>query len=134
MKRVVVALLVAGSLAAVAACSSGGKSASQQVCDDKSAFSSSVQQVGNDIRALNLGQARDSASKAVDAFNQLVDSVRKLSDEKRQSVSPHLDNIQSDVSAFTDVNNVSELSSALDRTRSDAQSAVDAIQSDLNCG
>jgi hypothetical protein len=133
MKRAAVALLVAGSFA-VAACSSGGKSASQQVCDDKSAFSSSVQQVGNDIRALNIGQARESASKAIDAFNALVDSVKKLSEEKRQSVSPHLDNIQSDVSAFTDVNNASELSSDVDRTRSDAQSAVDAIQSDLNCG
>jgi hypothetical protein len=133
MKRLAVALLFVGSIVA-AACSSSGKSASQQVCDDKSAFSSSVQQVGNDIRALNLGQAKDSASKAVDAFSALVDSVKKLSEEKQQSFSPQLENIQSDVSAFTDVNNASELSSALDRTRSDAQSAVDAIQSDLNCG
>jgi hypothetical protein len=133
MKRVAVAVLVAGSLVAVA-CSSSGKSASQQVCDDKAAFSSSVQQVGNDIRALNLGQAKDSAQKAVDAFNALVDSVKKLTNEQRSSLSPQVDSIQSDVSAFTDVNNASELSSALDRTRSDAQSAVDAIQSDLSCG
>ncbi len=136
MKRLALLLLLTGSMAA-AACSSSSTSstnASQEVCNDRAAFSSSVQQVGNDVRSLNLGQAKDDASKAVDAFNALVDSVKKLTSEQRSSLSPQIDSIQSDVSAFSDISNVNELSSALNTTGSNAQSAIDAIKSDLNCG
>ena len=117
-------VLVAGSIVGLACSSnnnsaSNSNSASQQVCNDRAAFSSSVQTLGNDLQALNLGRGEDDA-EALDAFNTLVDSVKALSAEQRQSLSPNIDALQSDVNAFTGASNVSDLSSVVNATRSDA--------------
>jgi len=118
----------------VAACSSSGsKSASQQVCDARSDFSDAVSKVADDLRALNLGQARDDADAVRSTFDKLADSFKQLTQEQRDRLQPQIDKVKSDVSSFSDVRSVDEIRSSLDSTQSDVKTVVDAIQSDLKC-
>jgi hypothetical protein len=121
-------------LLAGAACGdSGGKSASQQVCDARSDFSSAVSKVGDDLRSFNLGDARSDADTARSTFSSLVDAFNKLTEEQRQKVQPQIDQVKSDLSSFSDVENRDQLQSSIDSTRSDVQSVIDGVQSDLGC-
>ena len=117
----------------VAACSSNSKSASEQVCDARSDFSGAVSKVVDDLRSLNLGEARSDADNVRSTFDELVDSINKLTQEQRQRLQPQIDKVKSDVSSFSDVQNPGDLRSSLDTTQSDVQAVVDAIQNDLEC-
>jgi hypothetical protein len=116
-----------------AACGSSGKSASQQVCDARSDFSSAVSTVADDLRSFNLGDARSNADTVQSTFSALVDAFNKLTEEQRQKLQPHIDQVKSDLSSFSNVGSSDQFQSALDATQSDVQSAIDAVQSDLSC-
>ncbi len=134
--------LVAVMLLTGAACSSdssstsssgSSSSAAQQVCAARSDFSSAVTKVGDDIRSFNLGDARSDAETVQSTFSALVDAFNKLTQEQRQKLQPQIDQVRSDVSGFSNVQNSDQFQSSVDTTRSDVQSAVDAVQSDLSC-
>ena len=128
------ALIAVAIGSSFAACSSSGsKSASQQVCDARSDFSDAVSKVADDLRALNLGQARDDADAVRSTFDKLADSFKQLTQEQRDRLQPQIDKVKSDVSSFSDVRSVDEIRSSLDSTQSDVKVVVDAIQSDLKC-
>jgi len=117
----------------VAARSSNSKNASDQVCDARSDFSNAVSKVADDLRSLNLGQARTDADAVRSTFDKLVDSLKQLTEEQRDQLQPQIDKVKSDVSSFSDVGSVDEIRSMLDSTQSDVRAVVDAIQSDLKC-
>jgi cytochrome c556 len=127
------ALAVVMFLAAAACGGSSSKSASQQVCDARSDFSSAVSKVGDDLGAFNLSAASSDASTVQSTFNTLVDSVNKLTQEQRQKLQPQIDQVKSDLSSFSNVGNSDELKSAIDTTKSDVQAVVDGVQGDLSC-
>jgi predicted Zn-dependent protease len=112
---------------------SSSSSAAQQVCAARSDFSSAVTKVGDDIRSFNLGDARSDAETVQSTFSALVDAFNKLTQEQRQKLQPQIDQVRSDVSGFSNVQNSDQFQSSVDATRSDVQSAVDAVQSDLSC-
>jgi cytochrome c556 len=125
--------LVAAMVLTGAACGGSSKSASQQACDARSDFSSAVSKVADDLRSLNVGEARTDASDVQSTFNTLVDALNKLTQEQRQKLQPQIDQVKSDLSSFSNVTNSDELQSSIDNTKSDVQSAIDAVQSDLSC-
>jgi hypothetical protein len=92
-----------------------------------------VSQVGDDLRSLNLGDARSNAETVQSTFSALVDAVNKLTQEQRQKLQPHIDQVKSDLSSFSNVENADQLQSSIDATQSDVQAAIDAVQSDLSC-
>jgi hypothetical protein len=115
------------------ACSSDTKTASDQVCDSRSSFSSAVDKVKGDLQSAHFGQARSDADDVRTTFQNLVDSFQKLTNDQRQSLSPQVDQLKSDLSGFSDVSNRSELQNSVDTTRSDLQSIITSIQNDLHC-
>jgi predicted nucleic acid-binding Zn-ribbon protein len=120
-------------VAAVAACSSDSKSASEQVCESRSEFSSAVSKVGDDLKSANFGEARSNASSVQSTFSDLVDSFNKLTQEQRQQLQPQVDKVKSDVSSFSDVRNLDQLQTSIDTTQSDVQAVLDQIQKSLSC-
>ena len=129
--------LVAVSLAGLgAACSKDSndtKSASAQVCDSRSAFSDAVQTVANDVSSGNLGDARNNLTAVTTTFGNLVDSIKKLTDQQRQALQPQIDKIQADVQQFANLNGRGDLQGAIDTTRTDVESALSSVKTDLNC-
>jgi len=121
-------ILVAG-----AACSGDSKSASQQVCESRSDFSSAVSKVGDDLKSANFGEARSNASSVQSTFSDLVDSFNKLTQEQRQQLQPQVDKVKSDVSSFSDVRTLDQLQTSIDTTQSDVQAVLDQIQKSLSC-
>src|SRR5262245_46783115 len=125
--------LVAAIFLTGAACGGSSKSASQQVCDARSDFSSAVSKVGDDLSSFNLGDAQSNADAVQSTFNSLVDAVNKLTQEQRQKLQPQIDELTSDLSSFSDVRNTDQFASSVDSASSDAQSVIDSVKSDLNC-
>jgi cytochrome c556 len=124
---------VAVMLLTGAACGGSSKSASEQVCDARSDFSSAVSKVGDDLRSFNLGDARSDVDTVRSTFSSLVEAFNKLTQEQRQKLQPQIDQVKSDLSSFSDVENSDQFQSSIDATRSHVQSAIDAVQSDLSC-
>jgi hypothetical protein len=133
------ALIAVVVLSGLAACgsskstSSSTNSASQQVCQARSDFSSAVSKVGDDLRSFNLGDARSDAETVQSTFSTLIDAFNKLTQQQRQQLQPQIDQVKSDLSSFSDVQNSDQLQSTIDTTKSDIQAAVDSVQSDLHC-
>src|SRR5262249_27013745 len=100
------ALIAVVVLLGCAACSSNKSSssstntASQQVCDARSEFSSAVSKVGDDLRSFNLGDARSDAQTVQSTFSTLMDAVNHLTQQQRQQLQPQIDQIKSDLSSF----------------------------------
>src|SRR6478752_160884 len=101
------ALIAVSVGSSVAACSSSkSTSASEQVCADRSDFSNAVSKVANDLRSLNIGQARSDADAVRSTFDKLADSFKQLTQEQRDRLQPQIDKVKSDVSSFSDVRSV----------------------------
>jgi ABC-type transporter Mla subunit MlaD len=125
-------LLVATVASAGAACGED-ESAAEQVCTQREAVRSTLDQVRDDVASANFGDASDDVDDLRAEFDDLVDAVDELAADEREQLAPQVGQVESDVSSLTEANSIDELSTTLDATEEDMRSLLDTIEDDLDC-
>jgi hypothetical protein len=134
-------LVRVGAMAAVAmtllaACGdsdSSSPTAEEQVCSAEAALSASVDQVAEDVKALNLGQAKDGWQSVRDDAAQLLDAVGGLASETQSELKPLVEELQTTVSSVTDATSLEELGSTLDSAEQQLNQIVSTATTSLDC-
>src|SRR5580765_6124734 len=101
-------------LTAAAGCGTDEKSASEQVCDARKDLSDSVDKVADEVKAGNLGDAKDDLAAVSSSFADLASAFGKLTDQQKSDLQQQVDKLKSDANALTDASTKDELSSAVD--------------------
>lgn len=122
-------------LALLTACgdSDSNAAAEEQVCSAQSALSASVDQVAEDLKSLNLGQARDDWQTVQDDAAELSAAVQELASDRRDEIQPQVDELRSTVSSVTDATSLEELGSTLDTAEQQLSQIVTTITTSLDC-
>lgn len=131
-----IAAMAAVVVTLLAACGDSGSSsptAEEQVCSAEAALSASVEQVAEDVKALNLGQARDSWQTVQDDAAQLVDAVDELASETQAELEPLVTELRTTVSSVTDATSLEELGSTLDSAEQQLSQIVSTATKSLDC-
>ena len=135
MKVVRTTVLSVVVLALLTACgdSDSNAAAEEQVCSAQSALSASVDQVAEDLKSLNLGQARDDWQTVQDDAAELSAAVQELASDRRDEIQPEVDELRSTVSSVTDATSLEELGSTLDTAEQQLSQIVTTITTSLDC-
>ena len=67
------------------------------------------------------------------AFTSLVDSAKKLSGEKQQTVQDQLDKVQGTLSDLTSLENLADIGDTLDKAGAQLESVVTTVTDALTC-
>jgi uncharacterized protein (DUF3084 family) len=115
----------------------GGTSASQkavdQVCSAGTDLHNSIDTVKTDVKNLNFGKAKDELANVQKAFNNVVQSAKKLKAEQAKALEPKIDSLKTSVHNLTSVSSLSELQSGLSTVSTQIQSLYTEITSTLKC-
>ena len=139
MRRAGVALVLVVALSGIAAGCGGddGQTAEEQaqqaVCNDADALQKEVETLIDDVTNANFGDAEDQLATVESAFNSLVDSAKKLSGEKQQTVQDQLDAVQGTLSGLTSLENLADIGDTLDKAGAQLESVVTTVTDALTC-
>jgi predicted nucleic acid-binding Zn-ribbon protein len=92
-----------------------------------------VDQVAEDLKSLNLGQARDDWQTVQDDAAELSAAVQELASDRRDEIQPQVDELRSTVSSVTDATSLEELGSTLDTAEQQLSQIVTTITTSLDC-
>ncbi len=133
MRAGALAVVLLTLLAACGDSESGSPTAEEQVCTAEAALSASVDQVVEDVKAVNLGQARDNWQTVQDDAAQLQAAVAELASETREELAPLVDELRTTVGSVTDATSLEELGSTLDSAEQQLNQIVSTATRDLDC-
>jgi predicted nucleic acid-binding Zn-ribbon protein len=115
----------------------GGTSANQkavdEVCSARTDLHNSIDTVKTDVTSLNFGKAKDELANVKKAFDNLVDSAKKLKTEQAKALDPKIDSLKTSVQNLTNVSSLSELQSGLSTVSAQIQSLYTEITNTLKC-
>lgn len=115
------------------ACGSGDTSATDRACSARDDLSTSVQKVVSDLKAGNLGDAKDQLSDVKSKVSALGDAVGDLSSQEKNELQPQVQQVQDDLKALTGVTSLTELRTAFTTLNSSASALVKDLGTDLKC-
>jgi outer membrane murein-binding lipoprotein Lpp len=125
---------VAISVALLGGCGGGGNEAAvKDVCSARTDLHNAVDTVKTDVTSLNFGKAKDELANVKKAFDNLVDSAKKLKGEEAKTLQPKIDSLRTSVDNLTNVSSLSELSTSLSTISSQIQSLYSEITNTLKC-
>jgi len=131
--------VLVASLSGIAAGCGGddGQTAEEQaqeaVCNDADALQRAVETLIDDVTSANFGDAEDQLATVESAFTSLVDSAKKLSGEKQQTVQDQLDKVQGTLSDLTSLENLADIGDTLDKAGAQLESVVTTVTDALTC-
>ena len=128
-----VALAVLVVACSVSACSSDSESPQEAVCNDASAFKDSVNQLTDDVKSGNLGDAKDQVSKVKSDFNALQSSTKDLASSKKASVQADLDAVKGTLGDLTSATSLDDISATLSKAESQLTDTANSITKTLSC-
>jgi uncharacterized protein (DUF3084 family) len=115
----------------------GGTSANQkavdQVCSARTDLHNSIDTVKTDVKNLNFGKAKDELANVQKAYNNLVQSAKKLKTEEANALEPKIDSLKTSIHNLTNVSSLSELQSSLGTVSTQIQSLYTEITNTLKC-
>jgi hypothetical protein len=117
---------------ALLGCSSK-ESASDEVCDARAELRTSLSVAVDDVKAGNLGAARDSATQARTAFDDLTKAAGELKGETAQEVQPEVDQLRANVDQLTDVTSLQQLSTQVQSILDDVGGILGKVSDRLDC-
>lgn len=126
-------LLSIVAMGGLVACSSDDDSAADQVCDERADLQEDLDEVAADLRAGNLGEARDSLDDVRSSAQELVDAVADLGAEERRQLGTDLDELQTDLDSLGTSDGLSGLEQAFESVRDGVQGSLQSLQGDLRC-
>ncbi|WP_017936383.1 hypothetical protein [Nocardioides sp. Iso805N] len=115
------------------ACGSDDTSATDKACSARDDLSTSVQKVVTDLKAGNLGNAKDQLSDVKSKLSALGDAVGDLKSQEKDELQPQVQQVQDDLKALTDVSSLTELRTAFTTLDSSASALVKDLGTDLKC-
>jgi len=133
LPRVAPLVLTALVAASLAGCGDDGPSAAERVCDARSGVRQAVADVAADLRAANLGAARDGVDEVRASLDELTDAVGDLRGEQREELEPLVAQIRADVAALTSVEALGDLGARFDALRTDVEILFGAVAEILDC-
>ena len=108
-------------------------SAQEQVCDARSDLRDALDEVSEDVRAANLGDAHEALGEVGDAYDELTAALENLAQQEREALGPEVEALQSDIQSLRDVQSLDQLRAGLDAVMSQAQVIYDEITDTLSC-
>jgi phage shock protein A len=119
----------------VAGCGSSNSSASAEdkVCAARADVRDSLAKVADDVRAGNLGDAKDALGDVQTAVDGLKSAIAELGAQERDKLQPQLDQLRTDMDHLRAANSLSAVQAAAATAAMHLATLVSSIQSDLNC-
>lgn len=121
----------------LAACSSGSTPSSQSlqdaVCADARDLKASIDQLVDDVKNGNFGDAKEQVSKVKSDFEALQSSGKDLASSKRAAIRKDLDSVKRTLNGLTSASDLDGVRSTLDQAQSQLRDVVSSIADTLDC-
>lgn len=114
-------------------CGSGGTSATDRACSARDDLSTSVQKVVTDLKAGNLGDAKDQLGDVKSKVSALGDAVGDLGSQEKDELQPQVQQVQDDLKALTGASSLTELRTAFTTLNTSVTALVNDLGTDLKC-
>ena len=116
-------------------CGSGsdGPSAKDQACTAKDDLSTSIKTVVDDVKAGNLGNARDHLGAVRSSASDLASAVSDLGSQQRKTLQPQVDEIRGELESLSNATSLTELSAGVSALTSSASTLFSDLGDDLGC-
>jgi archaellum component FlaC len=129
----VLALAVAFVAGSVGACSSDSESPKEAACSDADTLKDSVNQLIEDVKSGNFGDAKDQLSTVKSDFEALESSAKDLASSKRASVQADLDEVKGTLGELTSAASLDDVEATLGKAESELKDTADSIRTTLSC-
>lgn len=129
---VVVTLLVAVGATGCGS-SNSAPTAEAKVCAAQADVRDALSKVADDVRAGNLGKAKDALGGLQTAAGGLKSAMAELGAQEREKLQPQLDKLRTDVDQLRAANSVAQVQTAAATAATDLSTLVSSIETDLNC-
>jgi hypothetical protein len=118
---------------ALQGCGGDDASATNRTCAAKDDLSASIRTVVDDVRAGNLGDARDHLDEVRSRASDLGSAVSDLGSQERDRLQPQVDKVRDELKDLTSATSLSELSSGVTTVTSSASALFSDLGDDLSC-
>ncbi|MCW2522062.1 MAG: hypothetical protein JWO63_397 [Frankiales bacterium] len=120
-------------LVACSSSKSSQASAKDEVCTARTGVQTAFQKVVDDLKALNIGQAKTDAAAVGTAVDALAAAQSNLSDSTKAEIEPDVNALKSSLASVRSATSRSEVTAALTSAKSSFQSALQSIGDVANC-
>ena len=131
--RKIAATLLLVAIAGFGWSCSDSESASEQVCDARDDVDDAIQQVSSDVRSANFGDAREGLEDVESSVQELVDAVDQLGAQERQQLRADVDQLEENLDSMGEVTSLADLEDKFEVVRSEASSALQNVDNELQC-
>jgi hypothetical protein len=112
---------------------SGDSSAADDACAAKDELSQAIRKVVDDVRAANLGDARDDLEVVRARAADLRDALSDLAEKQRDRLRPQADQLKDDLEQLRNASSLDDLRAGLASAASSASDLVSRLDADLDC-
>ena len=92
-----------------------------------------IEQVSSDVRSANFGDAREGLEDVESSVQELVDAVDQLGAQERQQLRADVDQLEENLDSMGEVTSLADLEDKFEVVRSEASSALQNVDQELQC-
>jgi hypothetical protein len=105
----------------------------QAVCDARSQLSTDYDALVNDLKAANLGDAKNQLQAVSADVDAVATAIQGLAADKKAAVQPHVDALQSTLGSLGQAGSLSELATGINTAKEQFTAVLDSLGQQAGC-